>query len=309
MKRLLSGVIALILPLIASGADFDYGLVPRKIADDTYVLLGKTEDFSRSNGGNIVNTAFVVTDAGVVVIDTGATRRYGEQLRQAIARVTSQPVIRVFNTHHHPDHFLGNQGFNDVAIAALPVTIQGQREEGTAFVDNVFRLSGDWAKGTEPLAAAHPVGSGVQRIGEREFELIGLSGHTAGDLAIFDRKTRVLFAGDLVFYNRAPTTPHATLTEWQKALTRLESIPYVLMVPGHGEPVPDGRAIRLTGRYLAWIEKAFRAAADRGVEMTEVLMQPIPSEFADLPMAQIEFARSVAHLYRSYEAVTLSPSR
>ncbi|HET6718629.1 MAG TPA: MBL fold metallo-hydrolase, partial [Rhodocyclaceae bacterium] len=103
----------------------DYALKPRQIAPDTWVLVGLREDFSRSNGGNIVNTAFVATGDGVVVIDSGPTRLYGEALRAAIARVTPQPIREVWNTHHHPDHVLGNQAFADRPIRALEPTRQG----------------------------------------------------------------------------------------------------------------------------------------------------------------------------------------
>ncbi|PKL14223.1 MAG: hypothetical protein CVV52_02815 [Spirochaetae bacterium HGW-Spirochaetae-8] len=96
----------------AWAGDFDYHLDPYRLTEDTYVFIGKAEDFTRQNGGNIVNTAFIVTADGVVVIDTGSTRRYGEQMREAIAGVTPKPVTHVFNTHDHPDHFLGNQAFS-----------------------------------------------------------------------------------------------------------------------------------------------------------------------------------------------------
>jgi uncharacterized sulfatase len=298
-----------LLAAAALAADADYRLEPRQIAEATYVLVGKTEDFSRANGGNIVNTGFVVTADGVVVIDTGPSRRYGEQLRAAIARITPKPVIRVFNTHHHPDHFLGNQGFAGVPIAALATTIAGQRQEGAAFTDNVFRMSGDWIKGTEPVPADQPIEPGRHALGGHDFELIALAGHTSGDLAVLDRTTGVLFAGDLVFHDRAPTTPHATLAGWLAALRQLERIDYRVLVPGHGEPAPDDRAIRQTRHYLEWIGASLRAAAERGAEMTEVLAQPIPPELAGIPLAREEFARSVAHLYRRYEAETLQRLR
>jgi uncharacterized sulfatase len=297
------------LAALAQAADFNYRLTPRKVAEDTWVLTGKTEDFSRKNGGDIANSAFVVTAEGVVLIDTGSTRLYGEQLRAAIAKVTPKPVIKVFNTHHHPDHFLGNQAFARVSIAALGATIAGQKEEGKAFVDNIFRMAGDAAKGTESFPASESVGSGVMRIGDREFELIGLSGHTAGDLMIFDRKTGVLFAGDLVFYNRAPTTPHATVAEWQAALVKIADVKFSLMVPGHGEPVRDGRAIEQTQRYLAWVESSLREAVEQGVEMAELLSRPVPAEFSGMPLSREEFARSIAHLYRRYEANTLQRTK
>lgn len=287
----------------------DYGLEPRRIADDTWVLIGKTEDFSRGNGGNIVNTAFVVTADGVVVIDSGPSRLYAEQMRRAIARITPKPVVRVFNTHHHPDHFLGNQVFADVPTAALASTITGQRQEGAAFTDNVYRLSGDWIKGTESTPAREVVGPGVTVIGNHEFELMALSGHTDGDLVILDRSTGVLFAGDLVFYNRAPTTPHATMGQWFAALDRLDAISYRTMVPGHGDPVGDSRGVQQTRSYLRWVESTLRQAAERGDEMAEVLGFAVPAEFAAIPLSREEFARSVAHLYRRYEAATLSRSR
>lgn len=59
-------------------AELEYRLQPRQIAEDTYLLEGATENFDKRNGGNIVNTGFVVTDSGVVVIDTGPSRRYGK---------------------------------------------------------------------------------------------------------------------------------------------------------------------------------------------------------------------------------------
>lgn len=309
-----SAFAALILGLVLNAPHLaaetlDYRLEPRKIADDTWVLIGKTEDFSRSNGGNIVNTAFVVTADGVVVIDSGPSRLYAEQMRRAIARITPKPVIRVFNTHHHPDHFLGNQVFADVPTAALAATIAGQKEDGAAFTDNVYRLSGDWIKGTESTPARETVSPGVKVIGNHEFELIALSGHTDGDLVVLDRSTGVLFAGDLVFYKRAPTTPHATMAQWFTALDRLDAIAYRTMVPGHGDPVSDGRAIQQTRHYLRWVEGALRQAAERGDEMAELLGLAVPAEIAAIPLSREEFARSVAHLYRRYEAGTLSPQR
>ena len=130
-------------------ADLDYALKPRLIAEDTWLLEGSTDNFAKANGGNIVNTAFIVTEAGVVVIDTGPSRRYGEALRQAIAQVTSKPVIQVLITHHHPDHALGNQAFKDVPIGALADTARLLQEQGDSMAENLYRMVGDWMRGTE----------------------------------------------------------------------------------------------------------------------------------------------------------------
>lgn len=296
------------LSCTAWAGDFDYRLNPYRLTEDTYVFIGKTEDFTRQNGGNIVNTAFIVTDEGVVVIDTGSTRRYGEQMREAITRVTSKPITHVFNTHDHPDHFLGNQAFKDVPIYALAETIAGEQAMGNAFADNVYRLAGDWAEGTEPFPAKHAVKAGHMKVDGHDLEIFAWGGHTAGDMVIFDHTTGVLFAADLVFYNRAATTPHAVLANWFASLDKIQKIPFKIMVPGHGLPVMDARAIEQTRSYLHWLDRTLREAAQNGAEMTEVLARPIPPEFSGIALVASEYARSIAHLYRGYEAETLVPA-
>ena len=100
-----------------------YALTPRAIAPGTWVLEGAVDDFRPANGCNIINTAFIATGAGVVVVNTGPSRRYGEQQRQAIARVTDEPVVKVLNLNLHPDYFFGNQAWVDRPTAALAGSI------------------------------------------------------------------------------------------------------------------------------------------------------------------------------------------
>lgn len=303
--RTLIALFALGWALLLAAADMDCGLAPEKIADGTWVLTGRSEDFSFTNGGNIVNTAFIVTQAGVLVIDSGPSRAYGEQLRRAIARITRQPVVRVINTHHHPDHFLGNQAFAPDTLAALPGTIHGIHTEGGSFNDNMYRLAGDWMAGTEPVAPIHPLAAGPLELGGHQFELIALEGHTGADLAILDRSTGVLFAGDLVFHDRAPTTPHARLPAWQASLDTLEALPFRHLVPGHGPVAKDAGPIRQTRAWLGWLDRTLRQAADEGLDMTEALALPLPAEFRRLAVVDAEYRRSVGQLYPALEQQTL----
>jgi hypothetical protein len=67
MKQLLTAVL-LTLSAAAPASDFDYGLVARKVAKDVYAFVGRTEDFTMVNGGNIVNSGFIVAPERVVVI-------------------------------------------------------------------------------------------------------------------------------------------------------------------------------------------------------------------------------------------------
>ena len=303
--RLLLLMFAFCLTLPAH-AELRYTLQPRQIADDVWLLEGSTDNFDKANGGNIVNTGFIVTDAGVVVIDSGPSRRYGEAMRAAIASVTDRPVIKLLLTHHHPDHVLGNQAFTDVPIAALAGTTELLREQGNAMAENMYRLVGDWMRGTEVVLPTETLAPGMLDIGGRSLRLLALRGHTGADLAILDERSGVLFAGDILFYQRALTTPNSPgLDVWLEDLDTLEALPWKRLVAGHG-PVADDAAPFLQMRnYLGWLDGLLREAANGGADMNEVIQSPIPERFAGISLTRYELIRSVSHLYPRYEAMAL----
>jgi quinoprotein relay system zinc metallohydrolase 1 len=295
--------VLLLTCLFASLAQaLDYHLQPRQIADGVWLLEGSTDNFATDNGGNIVNVGFIETADGVVVIDTGPSRRYGEALRQSIEKTTGKPVLRVLLTHHHPDHVLGNQAFADVPIAALPETTRLLAEQGDAMAENMYRLVGDWMRGTEVVLPSEELHEGALEIGGRRLQLLALRGHTGADLAILDERTGVLFAGDILFYQRALTTPNSPgLDVWLADLDRLEAMPWKQIVPGHGPLASDAAPFVQMRDYLGWLDGLLRQGAEQGAEMNELIRAPIPERFAQVNLSRYELIRSVSHLYPRYE--------
>jgi quinoprotein relay system zinc metallohydrolase 1 len=307
MKRvLLVGLLTLAVAARAGSeeAAFDYHLSARALADGVYVVAGANADFAPANGCNIINTGFIVTGAGVVVVNTGPSKRYGEQLRALITRTTAEPVVRVIHLNLHPDYFLGNQAFADVPRAATPATRAGMARDAKVYEDNLYRLCGEWMKGTDSLLPDADIGPGVLNIGGRELELSEWRGHTASDLVLIDRRSGVAFAGGLVFAERVPTTPHADLDSWLDSLAaieRLEASKTVQRwVPSHGRiDAPDGLAG--TQSYLQWLHARLADAAARGLEVNEVLRLPVPPAQRALAAFEAEYVRNVIHLYPRYE--------
>ncbi|KAF0864202.1 quinoprotein relay system zinc metallohydrolase 1 [Pseudomonas sp. LD120] len=283
-------------------ADLDYQLKPRQIAAGTWLLEGSTDNFAKANGGNIVNSGFIVTNSGVLVIDSGPSKRYGEALRRAIAATTDKPVIQLLLTHHHPDHVLGNQAFSDVPIGALAGTTDLLRQQGDAMAENMYRMVGDWMRGTEVVLPTQELKPGLLEVGGHRLRLLSLSGHTGADLAILDENTGVLFAGDLVFYERALTTPNSPgLGVWLKDLDTLQALPWKQIVPGHGPLATDARPFAQMRDYLSWLDGLMRDGASRGDDMAEMIRRPIPERFAGISLTRYELIRSVSHLYPRYE--------
>ena len=244
----------------------------------------------------------LVPGAGVVVIDSGPSRRYGEAMRAAIASVTDRPVIKLLLTHHHPDHVLGNQAFADVPIAALAGTTELLREQGNAMAENMYRLVGDWMRGTEVVLPSETLAPGTLEIGGRSLRLLALRGHTGADLAILDERSGVLFAGDILFYQRALTTPNSPgLDVWLEDLDTLEALPWKRLVAGHGPVADDAEPFVQMRDYLGWLGSVLRSGAERGAERNELIRTPIPARFAAVSLARYELIRSVSHLYPRYE--------
>ncbi|MBH2019451.1 quinoprotein relay system zinc metallohydrolase 1 [Polaromonas sp.] len=286
-------------------ARLDYALQPRQIAPGVWVFEGAVEDFSRSNGCNIINTGFIVTGEGVVVINTGPSRLYGEQQRRAIERVTQEPVVKVLNLNLHPDYFFGNQAWSGLPVQALAGSIAGMQAEGRNYAGNMYRLCGDWMQGTEPTPARAAVVPQVLQPGTHRLELIRLEGHTGDDLLLLDHSTGVVFAGGLVFAERVPTTPHADVKNWLRSLDaldrRLAGFPLAVLVPSHGPLYKDSRGIGQTRDWLLWVSSLLEDSARRGLDLSEVLQTPVPARFQAWAAQPAELHRTLAQWYPLYE--------
>jgi quinoprotein relay system zinc metallohydrolase 1 len=291
-------------------ARLDYQLQPRWLAPSTWVLEGAVDDFSRANGCNIINTAFLSNAAGTLVINTGPSRLYGEQQRAALYRVTVQPVKQVVSLNLHPDYFLGNQAWGDVPTAALPGSRAGMQAEGKAYEDNLYRLCGDWMRGTEFHPSREDIQPGRFDWGGHAMEWVRLQGHTDDDLVLIDRTTGVLFAGGLVFAERVPTVPHAQLGRWIASLQVMRQWitqgQVKTVVPSHG-PVHTGtHGVDQTLDWLQWLHTRMQTSATKGLDISEVLHLPIPERFARWAALRPEYTRNVTTLYPRYETEQFS---
>jgi quinoprotein relay system zinc metallohydrolase 1 len=299
-RGLLAGLAA--VPLVAA-APADYRLVADALAPGVWVVRGADDGIAMANGGAIANIGIIATDAGAVLIDAGPSRRYGQALaRLARQRVPSGPVARLFITHLHPDHSFGTAAFDPAIIAATRPVAAAMAGDAAGFSAGLYRLLGDWMRGTEvpePQLVAEP---GAVTIGGRRLQLLVMDGHSGSDLAVLDVASGTLFAGDLVFNDRAPSTPHADLARWRASLAALACLGQRRLVPGHGPVDESGTAaIAQTRDWIDWLDGAIRAAMDSGLTMVEAGEMPIPQRFAGLKMARYELQRSVSHQWGRLE--------
>ena len=301
-----SAAVQPLLPMFVAGAGpLSYNLKPVAIVPGVWIIPGRPEVITLENGGAIANITILDSPAGAIIVDTGPSRRFGDELAKVARDLTGKDIARVYITHFHPDHMFGSQGFAAKSIAAPQGVIDGIKTAGNAFSDAMYYIARDWMRGTDVVVPETPVTTGTEDIGGRRLQLFALAGHTPSDLAIFDEKTGILITGDLVFLDRAPTTPHANLAVWRETLGQLGQIPFSKLIPGHGPVEPGKRGIEQTRSWLDGIEETITRSFEKGLDMNEASKEPLPDSLSKLTLARYEFERSVLHLYPKLEAARL----
>nr|WP_137829468.1 quinoprotein relay system zinc metallohydrolase 1 [Methylobacterium sp. L1A1] len=289
------------LPGFASAAPLAYTLAPIEIAPRVWTIYGAPEPITRANGGAIANITILDTGDGAVLIDAGPSHRYGTALKALAERLTGKPVVRVYLTHLHADHVLGATAFEAGTVSGGPTLRGDLKRAGTDLTNGMYRVAGDWMRGTGVPEPGRVAEGGVETIGERRFRILPLAGHTREDLCLFEERSGLLFPGDLVFLDRAATTPDADPERWRGALTTLAEIDHSLLIPGHGPVEAGRRGIDQTRRWLDTVEARIGEGFARGLDVTELMEAPLPDWTDGLAVARYEFARSVMHLLPGLE--------
>lgn len=281
-----------------------YRLAPVEVAPGVWMIEGAREVFSPANGGAIVNVAFLETDAGAVVVDTGSTAAMGAEIR-AFADQRLGGVAAVVNTHQHPDHWFGNMAFADRPILALGRARAECAENAQDYAEALYAILGSWMAGTAPTPPTEAVEAGPREIGGRQLHLVAAAGHTPADLALVDERTGTLIAGDLLFLDRAPSLPDADFTLWLAALDRLGGLDVSGTIPGHGPYHRTSAAQAQTRAYLESTRDRLRRAAALGLSPIEAMAAgPVP-EFGTLGANPEEYLRSVARRWTEAETGAL----
>lgn len=284
--------------------------VIEKVGEGIYVHHGAHLDIDIGYQGDICNISFVVGSKGVAVIDTGGSLKVGNQLRAAIRKVTSLPVLYVINTHVHPDHIYGNAAFlTSNSHEAEPVFVGHDklanamelRKEQYARLN--ARLLGEDAKGSDLVKPSVSVKTDmVLDLGDRTLTLTAHpNAHTNTDISLLDSKTSTLFTGDLLFIERTPVV-EGDIKGLIAAVERLKSTPANQVVPGHGPVAIDWlTALSNEQRYLNVLLTDIRASIKNNDGMEKAMDTAAASEKGHWKLFDIANRRNVNTLYPALE--------
>ncbi len=261
-----------VLLLVASAHALEVTFRP--VADGVYAYIGDTGPRSVENEGLNANIGLVVTPAGAVLIDSGATYRSARQIHEAVKKVTPQPVKWVLNTGGQDHRWLGNgyfkeQGAEIIAHADARADMQARGGDHLAGLKATLQ---DRADGTVPSLPTRFISERDSRLelGGVVFQFEHRNGaHTPGDMMVWLPQKNVLFTGDVVYVNRLlGVIPVSNTRNWLATFAVIEVLNPKVIVPGHGDVTDLATARADTQEYLVALRAHMKKAVDDGVDMS-----------------------------------------
>ena len=268
-RGLLAGL-AITLSLSAQAVE----IVFKPVAPNVYAYVGDTEGRTYENEAINANIGLVVTPAGALLIDSGASFQGARQIAEAAKKVTPQPIKWVINTGGQDHRWMGNgyfkaQGAEIMAHAdaqadmkargpehlSANATVLKEKYEGTAIV-----LPTRWLKEADTKL---DLGGVAVQVVHRQ------GGHTPGDSMVWLPQSGVVFTGDVVYADRIlGLHPVSKTKTWVESFKALEALNPEVVVPGHGRVTTLAQAQKDTGDLLKALRAHMGKAVEDGVDLS-----------------------------------------
>lgn len=245
----------------------------KKVNDRVYALLGPIGFPSKENHGYMVNSAVLIGDEGVVLIDTGFSNEIGQHLKNTIAGITDKPVTHIINTHHHGDHILGNTAFPDAEIVSSKMCRELVEKHGYDWIAILENTTGKEHPDTRPVPAqtVYPQEShtDVTLQGIPMEMWVPAGSHTPGDMMIYLPQDKLLISGDVLVKKMIPSFVDAHLGSWIETLAQIEKREIETVIPGHG-PLMTKADVNAMHRRMADLYAGIEAGYNQGLMDSEI---------------------------------------
>jgi cyclase len=254
----------------------------QQIGADLYAYISENDSSA--------NSTFLVSDRGILVVDTGLNAEQGGKLLAEIRRVSPAPVRWIVNTHYHQDHRGGNRVVGPDAIIISTAYTRAHAgdsnpQQDTVIVPNLrlIRL----------FVGGHEVR--IYQPGPA---------HTMGDLVVYFPDQRAIATGDLFLTNSCPAMDQGDLENWIGALNHMLSLPLERVVPGHFELATANELGRFRD-YLSALREQVSTMYHSGVPLQQVKRRIALTQFKDFrqfPGYEATFADNAETYYRQLQA-------
>ncbi len=277
------------------------------VAEGVYAYIGDTEGRTYDNEGLNANLGLVVTPAGAVLIDSGASFQSARKIHEAAKKVTTQPIKWVINTGGQDHRWLGNgyfkgQGAEILAHANAEADMKARTLEHMNALKPVLKERLD---GTEPTLPTRFLKDADTRL-----ELGGVvievkhrnGGHTPGDSLVWLPQKKVLFSGDVVYVDRVlGLHPVSKTRTWLASFAVIDELQPAVIVPGHGRVTTLSQARADTRDLLRALRAHMGKAVEAGTDISAAVKSFDAAPFKHLKHADVWIPQLANRTYLEME--------
>ena len=248
-RSLLTAVLVLTLGAVGGPVTAQPGFQTTEVAPGLY-----------SFGNGFVYNAFMVTDDGVIVMDS-IDEDFATASLSAIREVTDEPIRYLVYSHNHYDHISGGDVF---------------KAEGAKILSH--EAAADWLAAHPSPAVAMPdeTWSGSESTLELGGSLINLrhfgANHGEGMTVFEFPEEKTIFTVDLVVPERVGFAymPDFFPAEWERTLTEMMELDFEQVMFSHNAAVGPAASVTDQLAYLQDLRGAIFAEFEAGTPFAEI---------------------------------------
>jgi len=283
---------------------FDYHLKPYKISDGIHCFFGLPSQVTHSNGGNMVNSCYIETTEGYIVIDSGPTYSYAQDAYRLMEKKRKLPVKYVINTSSDEVHILGNEFYKEQgAIIFGPEGYKSQLKVKKSLHLKTL-LDEDVLEHTRIVPINRYISNEeTLMLGNTKLYIKLAKGDNA-HLYAYLKEKKIVFAGDMIFNNRMVSLKeNRSLLLWEKELAKLEKLDWVDIVSAHGY-MTRRSALKHTKTYLSLLKQEIYSAIKKGESKEKILKTVTLPSFSKDRLYSFWHKKNVLNAYKELKEVS-----
>lgn len=303
IKQLLMACLVSTLAWSAHAVD----IVFKPVAPGVYAYVGETEGRTYENEALNANLGLVVTPAGSLLIDSGASFLGGKQIAEAAKKVTMLPIKWVINTGGQDHRWLGNgyfkaQGAEIMAHANAEADMRARGPEQLMANASVLKERMDGTEVVLPTRWLKDPDTMLDLGGVSVQVVYRGGGHTPGDSMVWLPQSGVVFTGDVVYVDRIlGLIPVSKTRTWVQSFEALEVLKPKVVVPGHGSVTTLFQAQKDTGALLNALRAQMGKAVVAGIDLATAVKSFDATPFKHLRHADVWIPQLANRTYLEME--------
>ncbi len=295
-----------------------------------------TDDIYYASGYALGGVQMVITDQGLVIIDTTESKETAKVILEEFRKITDKPIRYIIYTHGHVDHVCGSTVFMEegAQVIATRETVDflskdfgslgrfHNRSRHIQFGD----IAEDYAleRAYEPPVHLPTLEQSKDFVwptitfdreytfvlGGKRFELYHTVGETPDHLMVWLPHEKALFCGDLYYLSfpnlSSPMLEPRPVRGWYESLERMVAMQAEYLIPGHTSAVIGANNVReaLTShaRAIRYVYEETIKSIDEGKSVKEAVRSiKLPEEMAQRTQLREAYGRvdwSVRGIYQ-----------